>query len=126
MIPENYRTIINKLVEKTQRKQALWKKTSREDEYKISLGRGAVTTDKWFDPDRRKNYLDFRIWNEDGSIIDSIEAASSELDDYMILNELHVAAKRAYYKVDETINDIRKLLDSDDIIGRTVEDDLPF
>ncbi|OQP44881.1 hypothetical protein A4H97_11020 [Niastella yeongjuensis] len=130
MIPENYKALIVKLKQKTLNKETIWSKTSRNEEYKLVLDKGAITIDKW-DSDS-VSYIDISIINDRGDVIDRIQVSDGEeLNDYNLLSELHAAAKRAYYKVDETIKSIFIELDSSKIIGKENApsddvDDLPF
>ena len=124
MIPDNFVTLIQKLKEKTIAHKAIWVKTSRDNEFKLDLGKGAITTDRWISPEINLDCVDLVIINEKGDKVDSIEIASSYKEDYKVLVELHVLAKRAYYKVDETFKNIFKELDDDKIIGKegSIED----
>jgi hypothetical protein len=128
MIPENFKTLVDKLKAKTTKKEAIWSKTSRNDEFKLDLGKGAITVDSWQSEDTAEQLVDIAVINERGDRVDSIYFSSSEKEDYKYLIELHTLAKRAYYKVDETFKTIFKELDSEKTIGteRKTEDDLPF
>lgn len=127
MIPENFKILIDKLKEKTTRKEAIWSKTSRNDEFKLDLGKGAITVDRWLNEDTGEQLVDIAVINDRGDRIDSIYFNSTEKEDYKYLIELHSLAKRAYYKVDETFKSIFKELDSDKTIGTEKKpDDLPF
>ncbi|EXY68949.1 hypothetical protein M083_3385 [Bacteroides fragilis str. 3986 T(B)9] len=55
-------------------------------------------------------YVDFVIWNDEGEAIDSISAFKGD-EDYDSIMQLHECARRAYLKIDETINDIMNHLD---------------
>lgn len=128
MIPDNFKILIDKLKEKTNKKEAIWSKTSRNDGFKIDLGKGAITIDRWTNESNEK-FVDIAVINEYGDKIDNIYYSSSEKEDYKYLVELHILAKRAYYKVDETFKTIFKELDSDKTIGiekRIDIDDIPF
>lgn len=127
MIPENFKILVDKLKEKTTKKEAIWSKTSRDDEFKLDLGKGAITVDRWNGEDPDEQFVDIAVINDRGDRIDSIYFMSSEKEDFKYLVELHSLAKRAYYKVDETFKSIFKELDSDKTIGTEKKpDDLPF
>jgi hypothetical protein len=127
MVPEHYRNLVEKLKMKTQNGQAVWNKTSGENEFKLDLGQGTITTDKWFDPQSKKNFIDLRIWNEKGDCIDTFKVAKIDnIQDFDYLLDLHNMARKAYFKVDETFRNILKELDSDKTIGKDPEADLPF
>ena len=125
MVPDNFKTLVDKLKEKTTKKEAIWSKTSQDNEFKLDLGRGAITVDHW--GNEFGQYVDMSVINEDGDIVDSIRFHEGEINEYKYLIELHSLAKRAYYKVDETFKAIFKELDSDKTIGvERNSDDLPF
>ncbi|WP_449438808.1 hypothetical protein [Pedobacter steynii] len=126
MIPDNFKTLIEKLTEKTSRKEIIWTKTSRDDEFKLALEKGAITIDRWNSDELNEQLVDMTVLNEDGDRIDYISFSYSEKDDFKSLADLHSLAKRAYYKVDETFKSIFKELDSNKTIGREEETDLPF
>lgn len=126
MIPENFKTLVDKLIEKTTKREAIWSKTSRDDEFKLDLGKGAITTDRWTGSSG-ESLVDIAVINERGDRIDSIYFSSTEKNDYEYLVELHSLAKRSYFKVDETFKSIFKELDSDKTIGKDKSgDDLSF
>jgi len=125
MVPDNFKILIDKLKEKTTQKEAIWYKTSRDNEFKLDLGRGAITVDRW--ETEWGKYVDMSVFNEDGDMVDNVVFQDVEINDYKYLIELHSLANRAYYKVDETFNAIFKELDSNKIIGiEKKSDDLSF
>ena len=127
MIPENIKSLITGLIEKTNAKRANWDKTSRPNEFKLHFDMGAVTTDNWYD-DSENEYVDFAIYNSLGDRID-VFSVSRNNPDYQEIIRLHTTAKKEYYKVDETINGLLDEIKSDKNIGlkRTeTNDDLPF
>ena len=127
MIPENYKILIEKLKLKTDKKEAVWSKTSRDNEFKLDLGKGAITVDSYSEDYNR--FIDMTILNDRGDTIDRIFFTSNEEEEYHFLSDLHTLARRAYYKIDETIKEIFKELDSNKTIGNenvAPLDDLPF
>ena len=127
MIPENFKTLVDKLKDKTTKKEAIWSKTSRDDEFKLDLGKGAITLDRWLNEETNEQMVDIAVINDRGDRVDTIVFPSYEKEEYKYLVELHSLAKRAYYKVDETFKTIFKELDSDKTIGtERKSDDLPF
>lgn len=128
MIPNNFKTLIEKLLNKTRKREVIWQKTTREDEYKLDLDSGALTIDKW-SPDNKFNMsIDVAIYNDRGDRIDRIEVhAEDNPDDYKILDEFHSEVRRTYYKVDETFKGIFEELDKEGEIGKINPlDNLPF
>ena len=110
MIPQNYQALIDKLILGTNMKKISLKKTSRQTEFQTSVGSGTITTDNWKDDTTDMTYVDFVIWNDEGEAIDSISAFKGD-EDYDSIMQLHECARRAYLKIDETINDIMNHLD---------------
>ena len=125
MIPDNFKTLVDKLKEKTTRKETIWSNTGRDDIFKLDLVKGAITVNRWKN-ETGQQFVDVSIINERGDKIDNICFHDGEIDDYKYLAELHSLAKRAYYKVDETFKTILEELDSDKIIGIDRVSDLPF
>ena len=106
MIPEKITNLIKAIIEKTNSKKATWGKTARENEFKLHFQNGAITTD-WWTNDRGVEFVDIAIYNSYGDRIDSYEAEKGE-DDYSILIEIHNVAKRDFFKVEETIENLFK------------------
>ncbi|MES2765342.1 MAG: hypothetical protein V4642_05715 [Bacteroidota bacterium] len=130
MMPENYQLLITKLTERTVNRDALWEKTSREEEFRLQLNSSVITIDKWFDSFEGKVYYDLAIYNEDGHQIDKI-GCSDTTDGYKLLKALHSAVSRIHYKVDETFKSIFEELDSANKIGKVSppthdDSDIPF
>lgn len=126
MIPSNISSLIEAIVEKTESKEAIWGKTSRPDEFKLFLENGAVTTDWW--TENGNEVIDFAIYNSFGDRIDNFIAYKGEFD-FNLLNKLHSAAKREFYKVDETIENLFKEIKFVKSVGKRLidgEDTLPF
>ncbi len=125
---ENFRILIEKLKAKTIKKEALWTMTSRDNEFKLDLGKGAITIDNWPHDQSGIPLVDLAIFNDVGDKIDYIVYDESEKEHYEMLLDLHSLAKGSYYKVDETFQNIFKELDSNKTIGieRKRQDDLPF
>jgi len=117
MIPENFKILIEKLKEKTLKKETIWTKTTRDDEFKLDFGQGAITVDQWSDDHDHVQYVDIAVFNERGDKIDTIYISSDNKDEYKCLEELHALAKRAYYIVDDTFKIIFKEIESDKVIG---------
>jgi hypothetical protein len=117
MIPDNFRILIDKLKDKTLKKEAVWTKTSRDDEFKLDLGKGAILIDSFQDTGEKQ--VDISVLNENGDRIDYLAFSLRDRVDYDDLFELHAIAKRSYFKVDETFQDIFRQLDENKVIGRT-------
>jgi len=122
MSPE-YKTFVSKLLEKTINKMAIWNKTSRENEFILKLADGSVSVDSWLDDDNEDLFVDLRIWNNKGEVID-ILTHGLKSPDYPELKNLHDVVKRSYLKIDDTLKSFIKELDSNKVAGE--EDELPF
>jgi hypothetical protein len=125
MIKNNIKLIIEKLIAKTDSGQAIWKKTSRDTEFKLELSKGAITTDCWVDVDSLVRWVDFSVYNSNGEIIERDYFHENQADDYAVLHEVYESVKRSYYKIDETFKIIFDELDGDEKIGGESKD-LPF
>lgn len=125
MIPSNIESLIKALIEKTNDKKAIWGKTARENEFKLIFDKGAVTTDSW--NTEGQDAVDFGIYNSFGDRIDSFYALKPSYE-YDLLIQIHDAAKREFFKVDETITSLIKEVESLKSVGkREIEgEDLPF
>ncbi|ARS36767.1 hypothetical protein [Pontibacter actiniarum] len=126
---DKFKDLVERLLKKTEAKTAIWAKSSLANEFKLVLSKGAITTDSWHDSNTGEDLVDLRILNENGDIVEDITFNKSEYPNgYGMLQQLHSAARRSYYKVDETIDSIFKELDSDKTIGKRADEssDLPF
>lgn len=123
MIAENFRLLIEKLKYKSSKREAIWAKTSRDEEFKLHLGKVTLLTDCWYDEVTFNKKVDLVILNEDGEKIDGVILSKGE-DDYELLIELHALAKQSYYKIDETFKSIFEELDSNKVIGEKKKHEL--
>ena len=123
MIAENFRLLIEKLKYKSSKREAIWDKTSRDEEFKLHLGKVTLLTDCWYDEVTFNKKVDLVILNEDGEKIDGVILSKGE-DDYELLIELHTLAKQSYYKIDETFKSIFEELDSNKVIGEKKKHEL--
>jgi hypothetical protein len=124
MIPDNFKELLEKLKAKTLNRQAIWTKTSGDDEYKLDFGKGAVTVDRWVNPGDGNEYTECVIFNEDGNKVERIAVSDTEKAEFDTISELHLLARNAFFKTDETFKSLFKELDSDDIIGNNPGGDL--
>jgi hypothetical protein len=123
MIAENFRLLIEKLKYKSSKREDIWAKTSRDEEFKLHLGKVTLLTDCWYDEVTFNKKVDLVILNEDGEKIDGVILSKGE-DDYELLIELHTLAKQSYYKIDETFKSIFEELDSNKVIGEKKKHEL--
>jgi hypothetical protein len=123
MIAENFKLLIEKLKLKTIKREACWTKTSRDEEYKLHLGKITILSDCWLDEVSFNKKVDLIILNEDGEKIDGVILSKGD-DEYESLLELHTIAKQSYYKIDETFKSIFEELDSNKIVGEKKKNEL--
>lgn len=123
MISEKLKILIEKLRSKTESREAIWKKTSRDTEFKLEFQKGAVTIDNWTDD--FGSFVDIRIINENGDEVEGVVFDSNTPEQYSVLQDLSELIKKSYYKTDETFKTLIDELDSDKIVGKG-KDDLPF
>jgi hypothetical protein len=111
------KNLIFLLKNKTINKEAIWSRTSGENEFKIEFNNATITTDMWYIED--KLFYDFAILNENGDTIEriSVNTLDSDYDDYMIISDFYDVIKNNYFKVDETIDSILIELNSSAKIG---------
>lgn len=121
MIPSNIENLIKALIQKTNDKKAIWGKTARPNEFKLHFDKGAVTTDSW--NSEGEEAVDFGIYNGFGDRIDNFYAIKGD-PEYDLLIQIHNAAKREFFKVDETISSLFNEVKSDKSVGkREIEGD---
>lgn len=135
MIPDNFKKLIEKLLVKTIAGQVIWNETGNGKQFKVQLPKGAITIDRYWvadeygDPNVGVVYIDIEILNENGQSIERLSFPEHS-DDGKVLLDLYDAARRFYYKVEETFKNIINELDTDKIIGKQVNknspEDLPF
>ena len=120
-MPDNLKTLIEKLNLKTLNKEAIWTTTSRENEFKLNFVKGAITILRL--ENEFENLIGIAIFNENGDKVENLLISDFDKEDYSNLLELYSIITRNYFKVDETYKLIFNELDSNDIIG---SDGLPF
>lgn len=119
MIKDKYDELISKLTEATGKGTVAWEKTSSSNEFQVKLGDNAVTI-SFYDPasfsfivggagNRNVPEYSFGIVNSNGEMIECDTKEKGE-PGFERLKTLFEEARRKYYKVDETIDDILKAL----------------
>jgi hypothetical protein len=109
--------IINIFKEKTISGDAVWTRTSSDNEFKIQFANATITTDNWFVDN--KMCFDFVILNQNGDTIERLSITDEDFlnSDYALLSSFYETVKNSYYKVDETIDSIIKELNTSKKIG---------
>lgn len=121
MIADKIVILIKKLIEKTNRKEAIWNNTSRENEFKLNLEDSSIITDSW--THEFEEFVDFKILNKNGKIVYSILLHHDD-ENFDLVRKLNEMARSSYYKIDDTIDEILKKTDSDEIIGSNDQEDV--
>ncbi len=122
MLSEKFKLLIEKLINKTNKREIIWSKTHRDDEYMLKVGNSTILIDCWID-DNFQCIVELAIYNNIGDKIDGI-IINEQQEDYPFLLGLHAIAKQAYYNVDETFKSIFEELDSNKIIGEKKKHEL--
>ncbi|MDM1378448.1 hypothetical protein [Myroides marinus] len=118
MIDQNINELINRLITKTDFEQAIWRKTSRDTEFMLTLESGSVITiDKWFN--NNEDYIDFAILSEIGEDIYRSNSYSNSSDEFKKLNNLYEVIQAKYHnKINRTLNSILFEINSNKVIGQ--------
>lgn len=107
MIPENIRSIIEKLSEKTLSKSVEWNKSTGVDGFKLMLKIGIVSIDKFYSSNENYWLMEFMILNDRGETIERLlRSDAEEKEDYIYLNDFYNLVRRKYLKADETLIDL--------------------
>ena len=132
MIANNIRSIIEKLAEKTKNNQATWNASSGSNGFRLHLKTGVINIDKWNEAQNDNWYIDFKIFNDRGDIIESILVSLyDDKPDFDYLDLFYSIIRRKYLKVDETLKGLLDELNENNPIGKSesqgeIIDDLPF
>ncbi|WP_029294256.1 hypothetical protein [Chryseobacterium hispalense] len=111
------KNLIQLLKDKTANKNAIWSRTSGNNEFKIEINNATITTDCWFTDDIL--YYDFVILNENGEVVERISVSDTNIfsEEYQILSDFYDVVKNSYFKIDETIDNILNELNTNTKIG---------
>jgi len=117
-------SIIDKLIKKTQQKEADWKSTYQENEFALQFNVGKITIWEGKDGD----VMTICIYNNSYELLyeqDFYKGTAA----HTMLAHLYALAKKSYYKREETIAEMIKELDGEGKIGQSTKEeemDLPF
>jgi hypothetical protein len=132
MIPtDQFRSILKRLLDKSKKGQVKWRKASdEEDAYVVTMGESYLYLRFTYDvrdrSDRYSAHL-YRILQSDCPLA-SLAADDAGEDEeaqanFSLLQELYSDARRVVYGWDKSLDEINKLLESDQVIGDV---DVPF
>lgn len=128
MIEDEIRSILKSLVERSKAKQIPWSvfgETPYDDDYVVSFPKSSVNVFR-----RENGVIGATIMNSAGTVVGSIRSDEDE-SDVPMLNELFESARECVFKIDETLEDLKRALASKQIMARpstasVTEDDIPF
>jgi hypothetical protein len=125
---DKIKSLVENLTLKTNKKEANWERVGRSDKFNLLLDNGIVSMDKIV-TNKGNLVFQFSISNLKGDTIHQVNGMKRETypfdDDYDILKEFHQNIKKAYFKVDETIDGLLGEINKEGEIGKE-SDDLPF
>lgn len=106
---ERVKKIVATLTKGTKENKLDWERTEREKEYMVKLSNGAITVDNWtsYDDDtgEESSLLDIGFLSKNGEVIDRVVFSNNgDYKDYRELSNLHDAARRNHFKVDQTLD----------------------
>lgn len=122
---ENRIEMIKLLIDKTEKDQAIWKKTARNSEYILKFASGSLTTDMWTDRNTEQECVDFIIYNNKGQQIENYYYPVNSTGPGAFLYKLYNTIVRRELRADETISEIMEELANDSTVG-TSDDEIPF
>jgi hypothetical protein len=122
------KTLIENLTEKTKKKETIWERVGKSDQFILSLSSGKVSADKFVTKQGNLVYQ-FIIYNSKGDPIVTINGIRKDeflpQEEYATIKLLHDSIKHNYFKVDETIESLINETKKPGEIGKERED-LPF
>ncbi len=118
MIPNYYKQLVQILKSKTEMDRCFWSRTSLQDQYKLILNNGMVVLS--FKTSSKGNDIKLDIYNETGTIVDSISVNSqSNITDYSDLLQLYnVVRKRKEDNVSRVISNLITEIQSGCDVGK--------
>ena len=125
-------TLIENLLAKTKERKSKWERVGKSDQFLLFLDNAKISIDKLLSS-RKQIFYRFSIINSNGDIIFNVNGIKEDSswsieikDDYQVLKELHEEIKKAYFKVDETIEGLLGEVNKDGEIGNEDPDELSF
>lgn len=117
MTESRYVVLIDKLIQKTEEGQTVWRKAERDSAFRLNFRRGNIVIDHWTG-DNNSELVDMIIYNERGEKVDSLNFGDiAGQVEYSRLIELYNLVRRRYLRIEETIEGLLEELDGDEIIG---------
>lgn len=124
------KSLIDNLLTKTTKKEANWDRMGKSEQFVLFLENAKVSIDRSL-TNKNNIYYQFSIINVNGDSIFNVNGLKNDFlppdkQDYTILQELHEEIKKAYFKVDETIEGLLGEIKKDGEIGKDDPNALPF
>lgn len=126
------KSLIDNLLSKTKKRETKWDRIGKSDQFILFLDTAKISIDKLL-TNRGNLVYKFSIINADGDNILNINGVKDEnrpfnIDDsnYELLKEFHEEIKKAYFKVDETLDGLLGEVLKDGEIGNEDPESLPF
>lgn len=128
-IPEEYRSLVERLHQRTREGTVQWKSDKEGSRYYVSFQHSALSMSQLQQLDfsalgglglERPKPLKFALYNDKGEVIDSFTLGADD-DDYDTINELWRSAHRKAMRVDEAIRRLEAELE-DTSSGKDQED----
>jgi hypothetical protein len=141
IMDDKMKNFIQKLKEKTQNKQILWKERSFNTmDYRFRFNSGLVELSNFYDGYNDENYITLSITNNDGRVVYTYDRheylQDTEQQEQLIIKELYETVHKQIYNTEEVIDGILEEIDmsSKVISSQSVEendngyneDEIPF
>jgi hypothetical protein len=123
---EQVKTIVEKLIEKTKRKGAIWQKNSGGD-FDILFSGGTINVSLIYnDGDWDNGYYSMTIYNSrhERLCYYNTEGEQKDSEDFVLLENLYNNARGAYYKAEETYKSILDEIRNKNVVGIEVSNSL--
>lgn len=122
--------LIDSLNEKTKNRKSKWERMGRSDQFTLTLDSGMISINKLITNNGNLLYQ-LAITNVNGDVIIKVNEVDKprtldEPNDFEILSDFHDNVSKAYFRVDETIENILDEIQKNVEIGKDLEDQLPF
>lgn len=122
---QKIKDIIAELSDRTEKKVAVWNRFSSSEQFYIKLKTATLKIDRLTAKDKSIVYQ-VAIVNDKGDVIYNFNAfKTTSPEEFNLLKEFHQKVKRAYFKVEETIEGLfDEIKKTEGEIGQ--DDSLPF
>ena len=121
--------LIENLLEKTKKRETKYDRIGNGERFILILESGNVLIEKFLSTKGNRVYQ-FSILNLKGDIILNVQEIKDQgfplSEGYILLRNLHEEIKKAYFKVDETIDGLLGELSKEGEVGKEDPNKLPF